>query len=186
MTAASMQGKRAVPNKSFLQAAWIVDDLDAAMQRWLDTTSVGPFFAIRHVELTVDHRGRPSTVDMSFALGQSGGMQIELIQQHNNAGSAYRDSAPGGSPVMHHIAALVADVAEERARFRRLGIEVAHEGTFGPNGMEFIYYDTREQIGCMTELLGPDDANLRMMERVAAAGAEWDGRDPVRSLESLM
>lgn len=173
-------------NKSFLQAAWVVDDLDAAMHRWLDTTSVGPFFAIRHVTLTVTHRGLPSTVDFSFALGQSGGMQIELIQQHNAAGSAYRDSAPGGSSAMHHICALVDDVAAERQRYRELGIEVAHEGTFGPNGMEFIYYDTREQIGCMTELLGPDDANLRMMERIAAAGAAWDGSDPVRPLESVM
>lgn len=175
-----------MPNKSYLQAAWIVDDLDAAIQRWLDTTSIGPFFVIRHVESTVNHRGRPSTVEFSFALGQAGGMQIELIEQHNDAGSAYRDSAPGGSPALHHICALVDDVAAERERFRRLGIEVAHEGTFGPNGMEFIYYDTREQIGCMTELLGPDDANVRMMERIAAAGADWDGSDPVRSLESLM
>src|SRR3546814_11394471 len=111
-------------------------------------------------------------------------MQIELIQQHNSAGSAYRDSAPGGSPALHHICALVDDVAGERERFRRLGVEVAHEGTFGPNGMEFIYYDTREQIGCMTEILGHDDANMRMMERVAAAGAEWDGSDPLRRLES--
>ena len=175
-----------MPNKSFLQAAWVVDDLDAAIQRWLETTSVGPFFVIRNVETTVDHRGRPSTVEFSFALGQSGGMQIELIEQHNNAGSAYRDSAPGGSPALHHVCALVDDVAAERERFRQLGIEVAHEGTFGPNQMEFIYYDTREQIGCMTELLGPDDANLKMMERIAAAGAEWDGSDPVRSLESVM
>src|SRR3546814_20153082 len=78
-------------------------------------------------------------------------MQIELIQQHNSAGSAYRDSAPGGSPALHHVCALVDDVAAERERFRRLGIEVAHEGTFGPNQMEFIYYDTREQLGCMPE-----------------------------------
>lgn len=79
---------------------------------------------------------------------------------------------------MHHICALVDDVAAERERFDRLGTQVAHEGTFGPNGMEFIYYDTREQIGCMTELLGPDDASIRMMERIAAAGAEWDAPIP--------
>src|SRR3546814_3341815 len=111
-------------------------------------------------------------------------MQIELIQQHNSAGSAYRDSAPGGSPALHHICALVDDFAGERERFRRLGVAVAHEGTFGPNVMEFIYYDTRAQTGSITELLGPDDANMRMVARVAAAGAEWDRRDPTRNLKS--
>ena len=169
-----------MPDKTYFQTGWVVDDLDLSIERFLATTSVGPFFVMRHLELTVTHRGRPSEIDFSLALAQMGGMQIELIQQHNDAGSAYRDSVPPGADAVHHICAITQDLDADFERFAGMGIEIAHQGSFGP--MRFVYFDSRPTIGCMTELLEPDEANDGLFAMVAAAGAEWDGTEPIREV----
>jgi hypothetical protein len=169
-----------MPDKSYFQTGWVVDDLDRAIERFLATTSAGPFFVMPHLELTVSHRGRPSDIDFSLAMAQMGGMQIELIEQHNDAGSAYRDSFPPGASGVHHICAITQDLDADFERFAGMGIEIAHQGTFGP--MRFVYFDTRPTIGCMTELLETDAATGEMFTMVAAAGAEWDGTEPIRSM----
>ena len=77
-----------------MQAAFIVDDVEAAALRWVRTTGIGPFLHVPHIQLAeYDYRGeRRSGLDFSVALAQSGGVQIELIQQHCDNPSAYRDT----------------------------------------------------------------------------------------------
>jgi hypothetical protein len=170
-----------MPDKAYFQQGWVVADLDRSIDQWLKTTEIGPFFVMRHLQITVSHRGTPSELDFSLALGQLGGMQVELIQQHNDTGSAYRDSVAPGTDAFHHICAITHNLDADLDRLDRLGLEIAHEGTFGP--MRFVYVDTRPTIGCMTELLPPDEANDGLFAMVAAAGAEWDGvTDPVRTV----
>ena len=60
-----------MPDKSYFQTGWVVDDLDRSIERFLATTSVGPFFVMRHLELTVTHRGRPSEIDFSLPLREA-------------------------------------------------------------------------------------------------------------------
>ena len=51
------------------------------------------------------YRGEPSPLEVSIALANSGALQIELIQQRNDAPSMYRDflsrESRGG---LHHVA----------------------------------------------------------------------------------
>jgi len=170
-----------MPHKRYFQMGWVVDDVDRAMEQWLKTTEIGPFYVMRHLQLPITHRGKPSELDFSIAMGQVGGMMVELIQQHNDAGSAYRDAVPPGTDAMHHVCAITEDLDADLAHFKRLGLEVAHEGSFGP--LRFVYVDTRPTIGCMTELLPPDEANDALFAQVAKAGAEWDGvTDPIRTV----
>lgn len=167
--------------RSYFQTAWVVVDLDAAIAAWAETALVGPFFVQRDVQVDgLLYRGRPAEMRFSTALAQTGAQQVELIEQHDDAPSAYRDSVPAGTSGMHHVCAFTEDLAADFAGFAAKGIAVAQEGSAG--GMRFAYFDTREQIGCMTELFERETGRVERFERIAAAGRDWDGRNPIREI----
>lgn len=85
------------PYAGLFQTAWIVDDLTQAVDRWLATTNAGPFYLIPHAQVQgLKYRGKGSSIDISAALAQTGPLRIELVEQHSDAPSAYRDVFPKG------------------------------------------------------------------------------------------
>ncbi|MFV2178078.1 VOC family protein [Actinomadura sp. LOL_016] len=161
------------------QVGWVVDDLDAAIKTWLETTGAGPFYVMRHVAPeSTRYRGKPASVDTSLAMAQFGGIQIELIEQHDDVPSAYRDSVPVGTSAVHHLGGFAQDFDAEVERYVKLGIDIAYEGLFGD--MRFAYIDTRSTIGCMTELMEPRPIILDLFAMVEEGSRNWDGSDPVR------
>lgn len=167
-------------NTKFFQAAWVVNDLEQAMQRWIKTAAVGPFYVSRHVELEdYRYRGEPTKLDVSTALAQAGAMQIELIEQHSEGPSAYRDTYPEGCEGFHHICAFVDDFGKEVERHGPQSLPFAAEGVFGD--MRFGYIDTRQAIGCMTEIIEDRKSIREVFKLVADAAVNWDGRDPIRT-----
>lgn len=168
-------------SRHFMQVAFMVDDLDAACLNWVRTTGIGPFLTVPHVVLgEYDYRGkRQSGLDFSVALAQSGGIQIELIQQHNDAPSAYRDLIAKGQGGFHHLAVYSPDYDAIYADYVGKGFVSAVDGTFGT--MRFSYIDTSAAIGCMVELVEEDPGQSDFFKRVAAAADGWDGvTDPIR------
>ena len=70
-----------------MQSAWVVDDLDAAVDAWLKV-GIGPFFFVEYTPELFEnstYRGSPSPISMKIALAQAGDMQIELIEQIGRA-----------------------------------------------------------------------------------------------------
>lgn len=172
----------------FRQIAWVVDDLDAAVEHWRATTGAGPFFVGRHIGGMITdmrHRGVPAKVDMSAAVVQAGTVFIELIQQHGSAPSPYRDVYAEGQGGVHHVQAFVKDVAAACRIYEELGFEVVMSGMLA--GISpVVYVDTRTALGCMTELMEYDGPASAMYAAVAAAATDWDGTDPIRDMTSLM
>lgn len=168
-----------------MQAAFIVDDVEAAAKAWIAATGIGPFFLVPHIELAeATYRGAPSEgIDFSVALAQSGGTQIELIQQHCDRPSAYRDTIAKGQTGFHHFCVYTADYDACRQRYVDQGFAVAIDGKFG--AMRFCYVDTSPTLGCMIEIVEQDDAQTDAFTRIAEAAADWDGvTDPIRPLFS--
>lgn len=168
-----------LPGSSIVQMAWVVNDLEEAAHRFSRIYGCGPFLMNRHIKLGDPHyRGVPMLTDFSTALAQAGDVQIELVQQHDDTPSVYRDLHPAGSEGFHHVAMMVPDVAQEVERYRALGFEVAFTGRFGT--AEFAYVDTVPALGHMTEIL-PDNAMLRgFFGAVRRAAEEWDGNEIIR------
>jgi catechol 2,3-dioxygenase-like lactoylglutathione lyase family enzyme len=171
-----------LPNNSgFMQAAWIVNDVEGAARRWSETTGIGPFFIIRHAQvLDVRYRGAPAELDFSAALAQAGPLQIELIQQHGGANSAYRDVYAEGEEGFHHVCTMVHDFDSEMRRYAQQGVVAVTEGAFGD--MRYAYVDTRPLIGHMTEIIEDKASIKEMFGQIASAAACWDGSEPLRSL----
>ena len=74
------------------QNGYVVRDIASAMKFWTEVLQVRPFFYIPQVKSDwFRYRGADSSVEMSIALANSGDLQIELIQQRNDAPSMYVD-----------------------------------------------------------------------------------------------
>ena len=164
----------------FFQAAWVVNDLEKAIQHWLNT-GVGPFFVVAHSKVErVLYRGAPATLDMSAGLAQAGPMQIELIQQHNAGPSAYRDMFPVGQEGFHHLCMMTNSYDAVLDRYQSQGCVAATEGYFGD--MRFAYVDTRSTLGHMTEVIEDRDSIKSMFKLIADASVDWRGDNPIRYL----
>jgi hypothetical protein len=162
------------------QNAWVVDDLEAAMQKWLTTFGVGPFFVAEHIKVAdFKNRGRASDLDFSVALAQAGTVQVELIVQHNEVPSLYRDLVPAGADGFHHVGIFAKDYDRELAAYVDGGCEIAAEGRFG--SMRFAYVDTSPSLGFMLEILEESTMMRDHFKMIADAARGWNGKDPVRS-----
>jgi hypothetical protein len=172
------QPSPATRNRRVLQNSWVVNDLEQACMAWVRTTGIGPFFVVPHIRLEGRYRGRPVDIDFSVAIAQAGGVQIELVQQHNDGPSAYRDLYPAGAAGFHHIAVYCMDYDRDYAAYVDAGFAPAFEGQF--DGKRFAYIDTSASIGVMMELIEDSAIQRDFFARIVAGAEEWDGRDPIR------
>ena len=165
------------------QNGYVVRDVEAAMKHWVDVLGVGPFFYIPVVRMeTFSYRGRRSEPRISIALANSGDLQIELIQQHDDAPSLYRDFLAAGREGLQHVSSWVEDLDQEVDRIERAGHRVAQRGTLA-GGVSFAYFDTELHPGTVFEVSNLAGPLAALPQMVSDAARGWDGTDPIRVIE---
>lgn len=161
------------------QLAYVVKDMNAALTYWTEVLKVGPFFVFEHCPLKNQvYRGKPGDVDVDLALGNSGALQIELIYQHNDAGSVYKEFLDAGRVGVHHFGLMPEDYKAACEQYTALGHAAAFECTVG--GAELVYFDTLAAIGHFTELWDNHAVFKDLFMLIENAAKDWDGSDPVR------
>lgn len=166
--------------QTVLQNAYVVDDLNVAIERWNKALGLGPFFTVEDAELECLYRGNPSSLRLNVAMAQAGPINIELIEQLNDAPSVYRDMYPPDNEGFHHVCMLVDNFEEQKQHYRSLGCDVAFEGDMG--AYSFCYVDARPFIGYMIELVEDGDTIRAIYDRVREGAESFDGSDLIRSL----
>jgi hypothetical protein len=119
-------------------------------------------------------------VDMGVALGYSGPIQIELIVQHNDAPSLYRDflaERPQGG--LHHVAFATARLDEAIAQGEALGTPVVRQWT-DQLGVRYAYLEPTAASESYVELLEATPTLLGFFEQIEKAARFWDGDEPHR------
>jgi hypothetical protein len=163
------------------QNGYVVRDIEAAMKHWVEVLGVGPWFYLEHFPITDFRYGdAPSPVDVSIALANSGAMQIELIQQRNDAPSMFRDFLDAGHEGLQHVAYWPEDFEEILERAFGAGCRIGQSGQSGNMG-PFVYLRTELHPGSVVELSKLTESRRRVFEGVADAAADWDGDDPIRT-----
>ena len=161
------------------QLAYVVRDLDAALEYWTKELKVGPFFLFEHCPLENQiYRGAPGAADVTLALGNSGALQIELIYQHNDAPSVYKEFLDAGGQGVHHFGMMPSDYSATCQHYKDLGHESVFECTVG--GAPLSYFDTVDTLGHYIELWDNNDVYKDLFTLVEDAAKCWDGSDPVR------
>lgn len=163
----------------FVQNAYHVADIDAAIGRWHEATGAGPFLVRRHIALhDVRYRGTPSTLDISAAHVQVGPVQVELVMQHCDARSTFRDMFDATTDGFHHVAVFPEDHDAMVAHYEALGYPAATDFVTG-EGRGATYLDTRPLLGHMLEVYRVNDSLIDFYARIADAARDWDGRQLV-------
>src|SRR4051812_20116224 len=115
------------PDDGIIQMAYIVPDLQAAIQHWVRTMKVGPWFVLDHLGgIDAKYRGQPTDVDITLAMSFAGHMNIELIQQLNDSPSVYRETLDNRGYGFHHWGVATHDFDREVARYEAMGYQQAN------------------------------------------------------------
>jgi len=164
------------------QNGYVVRDIEAAMRHWTERLGVGPFFYFERAPMdSFQYRGQPSPLDVSIALANSGALQIELIQQRNDAPSMYRDFLEAGHEGLQHLAYWTESFDRDLDRLGAQGYEVGQSGDIGENG-RFVYLLTEQHPGTVVEVSEVSGPKGRFFEHIRRQAEGWDGADPVRRM----
>ena len=147
------------------QQAYLVNDIHAGIEHWNRLFHAGPFIVVPHHKTDrFEYRGSSQEADVTYAFGYLGDIMIQLIEQHDDTPSIYRDMYAAGEEGFHHVATLVHDFEAEFQRLEGLGFTCATR--LFADGVDAAYFDTRHVVGCFTEIHGDPP-------RILSAFAGW-------------
>jgi catechol 2,3-dioxygenase-like lactoylglutathione lyase family enzyme len=163
------------------QLAWVVADIERAMAHWSRVLGAGPWFYKERVGVTTfRYRGADSPPpDLSIAFANSGELQLELIQQRNDAPSMYRDFLARHGDGMQHIAFWTGDFDATVRRIQADGYTEGHAGQIGQRG-RFAYFVHAQAPGNVIEISEQTGGKAEFFREIREAAAGWDGREPIR------
>ena len=160
-----------LPLGPIIQIAYVVTDIEKSVDYWSRKFGAGPFFLFDQVVFPGwTYRGVEAELPIDLAVGQLGEVNIEFIVQKSDQPSVYRDMVPAGTTALHHYAVLVEDLeCAAREIHPAPLITSAHTGA----GTPFGYYDTRETLGLMIEII-QSGADIRGMFKSFADAAKGE------------
>ena len=164
------------------QNGYVVRDMEAAIRHWVELVGVGPWFLIDRVELDwFRHRGEDSRPELSIALANSGPLQLELIVQHDDAPSLYREFLDAGHEGLQHVAFWSTAYQALFDEMIGAGYALGHEGQIGGPAGRFAYFDVPEAPpGSVIEISDVSGGKGRFFDHIRRVAETWDGKDPIR------
>lgn len=166
------------------QMGYVVRDIRAAMDAWIEH-GVGPWFYFEKVETDYfRYRGADSPMQMSVAIANTGALQIELIEQRNDAPSLYKEFLDSGREGFQHVSYWTTDYQALYDKALSLGYIVGHEGAIGGEQGRFAYFENHlaHGAGTMIEISDISGPKGLFFQHVRELSASWDGTDPIRQL----
>jgi len=164
------------------QNGYVVRDIDAAMAYWTEVLGVGPFYYIHDVPVeNFAYRGTPSDAALSIALANTGDLQIELIQQRNDAPSMYKDFLDAGHEGLQNIAYWTKAFDDDLAKAKTRGFTIGQRGEIGERG-GFVYFAEEHHPGTVIELSDISGPKGAFFDHIRNVAAKWDGKHSIRAV----
>jgi len=165
------------------QNGYVVKDIEAAMDYWINTMGVGPWLYLDRAPIgDFAHYGRPSDLEVSIALANAGPLQIELIQQRNDAPSMYRDFLDAGHEGLQHVAYWTELFDHDLAKAQARGLKIGQSGYSGAPDGRFVYFTAEAHPGSVIELSEISGAKGQLFAKIRDKCATWDGEKPIKRL----
>lgn len=150
------------------QIAWVVKDIETRLRFFQDVMGISfsKVDTIRVKEFGATYYGKPSNAESLVAMAYSGGTFIELIQpvSGNSVFQDYLDKNPAGG--IQHIAYSipVAKLDKVISEFADRGFPVI--SSFDHPIAKIVFFDTRKEIGVMTEIMGITKEGKEQVEKM--------------------
>jgi Glyoxalase/Bleomycin resistance protein/Dioxygenase superfamily len=161
---------------------YVVEDLEATVQRLASELGAGPFFVLRNVSFEqLTSNGEAATFDHDSAFGQCGATPIEVMQLRRLEPERVRGAFSQSPPHLHHTAYVVAPerLAEAREDLERRGLPAFLHATSGD--INLTYHDAAHTTGHHIELHADSQGLRDFFAMIHTASLEWDGSGPLRS-----
>jgi hypothetical protein len=165
--------------------AYVVEDIEATVNRLVDQLGAGPFFLVESVPLeNVLSRAEPAEFVHNSAFGRCGDGAIELIEAVSVAPERVKKAFSAPRPRIHHVAYAVPPtaVADLRSSLDERGLSQYLSSQLG--GVDTTLHDASAALGHDIEI-HVDSEGLRDFFEMVRHGAEgWDVAEPLRAVES--
>ena len=153
---------------------------------------MGPFFIKRQFQFTdyIYRNQACQSPTVSIALSNSGYIQIELIQQHDDLPSIYKEFLDAGREGLQHVSAWLtrAEFDDKKKELANRGMNIAQECTIPSSGVRLAYFATEsfetERFATenfpggiifeISDLLEP--GQYERIQNIANTAANWDGK----------
>lgn len=180
-----MQTNYGQPLNAIFQYAYVVEDLDRAMREQHELLGVGPWFLTDPFTPAVArYRGKPTRLTAQLAFAFSGHVMIELIKQHDDSPSVFREVVERSGYGFHHFGLNTPDFDASVARLRKEGYEEAYYDVFGDD-VRVMYFDTTDRLPGMTEFVELTPGWEALKTAMWSATLNWDGSRPIRAFSEL-
>jgi methylmalonyl-CoA/ethylmalonyl-CoA epimerase len=168
------------------QIAFVVKDFEATIDHWIKVFGAGPFFTLPHVDLSKTlYRGAPTSIDMSAAIGFWKDIHVEIIHQHNDAPSIYKEWTDNNGAGIHHIGVTVTDLNTAHDILAAAGGVIVQDMEIAGTARAF-YMDLPGSGNTIIELMHWTAEFSHLFDQMHQATIGWDGKtDPVRLASSL-
>ena len=165
--------------------AYVVDDIEATVNRLVDQLGAGPFFVIENVPLEdVLSRGEPARFVHNSAFGSCDGSAIELIEVISLAPERVERGFSGGRPRIQHVGYVVpaTEVADLRSSLDERGLTQYLSSQLGD--VETTLHDVSATLGHDIEIHVDNQGLHDFFSMVSGAAEGWDGSKPLRPVEN--
>jgi hypothetical protein len=181
MTPASLHGKGF---GKVVQIAYLVPDLDKAMDQWLQLAGVGPWTCFRNIDLEATYLGQPLRLKIHEALSYIGDLQIQLVQSLNapETITPYSDYLRAGRYGVHHVAFLSNNIDADIARADAQGFDPVCRMQ-SADGHRYYYCRSRTMPEVWCEFLEVFPLLTQVFKEGIARSAHWDGTNAVTNIE---
>jgi len=162
---------------SIIQVAYTVADIEKEMRRYSELLGIGPWFLVGpFVPSKGVYRGAQTKMQLSLAVAFAGEVMIELIEQHDQEPSVYRETlAARGSHGFHHWAIGARNFDATVTAYKARGYVEAFSD-LSPRGVRIVYLDTSSALPGMLEIIEMSADVEEQYRTMYQAGKEWDGK----------
>ena len=177
-----------ISSGQIFQFGMVVPDVDEAMRFWAENMRIGPFTRSRGFKAPDGwYRGSRDMPELSIAHVYTGRVFIELIQQHDDTPSVYKEHIDKHGFGLHHygIAIATEDYDATLEKYYNLGFEniftdtlhgevrIRYIGPKGDAGLEKLRNETGVSYLECVEMLPTEEAFFGGMIENAL---NWDGK----------
>lgn len=144
--------------KKVAQVAIVCKDIEASSRRWAEVLGMdAPKISITRPgsEVKVTFRGKPSNDRAKLAFFPTGQVVIELIEPVG-PNTSWKEELDAHGESVHHLGFQVQDLERTVRYFESQGMGVIHRGRYDKDNGDYVYVDTRKQLGVIMELLHSD------------------------------
>jgi len=165
--------------------AYVVEDIEATVNRLVDHLGAGPFFVVERVPLeNVRSRGEPAAFVHNSAFGACGGGVIELMEALRLAPKRVEMGFSRPRPGIHHVAYAVppTQVADVRRHLDERGLPQYLSAQLGE--VDSTLHDASAVLGHDIEIHVDSEGLRGFFEMVRGSAEGWDGSERLRPVES--